>query len=94
MDNATLKDILGIEEVDFEVLAEAYNKLPDPLKHYRSDRGIVIEIPILDLKCMPILSDTISPPETMTFQIFRFILECDKGMPYWRPMKKVYMRTN
>ncbi len=94
MDNATLNDILGIEEIDFELLARAYNKLPDPLKHYRANRIHVIEIPVLELKCMSVLSDFSSIPELIPFKVFRFILEFDKGMPYWRPMKKVYMKTS
>lgn len=96
MDNATLKDIFGLEEIDFELLADAYNKLPDPVKHYNSGMPHVIAVPVYSPSDDdPPMTDDMVLINAITVKIFRFILAKNKwGKKYWAPMKKVYMKTS
>ncbi len=90
MDNATLKDILGIEEVDFEMLAEAYNKLPDAESHNIRRGGPIIQIPVFipDLNLSPWDGFV---PTSITYRFIEFEIKLDKGIPYWSPINKVYI---
>lgn len=94
MDNVTLKDILGIEEIDFEMITMAYSRLPNPEKYYYQGKGVIYEIPIFSMEPFSfgsdfnLLGEDTIEPEVF---IFRFEIKFDKGKPYWIPLKKVYI---
>lgn len=90
MDSVTLKDILGIEEIDIELLVEAYSKLPNPERWDYQRRGIYIEVPVFSpmIKNYPWDGNI---PETISYNIIRFEIRFDKGPLYWAPIKKVYV---
>ena len=87
-----MKHLLGLEEIDFELLAYAYNRLPDPDMHYYKGGNLSYIIPVYKPEPISIAGYCAAEAHPMEYIEFWFDLKrTDYGALKWEPRKKVYI---